>query len=406
MPTTSSRALREAMVAALEDIGAIRSDAVRQAFLAVPREDFVPDVVARDGLDSAYRPDVALVTATDHRGVPISSSSAPAIMAPMLEALELGDGMRVLEVGAGTGYNAALLKHLVGDRGRVTSVEVDAGFARRARRALIDAGYRCRVVVGDGRRGWPDGAPFDRVIATASSDHVPQAWRDQLVDGGLVELPLRLTTTFMPQLVACFRREGELLASTALIPGGFMSLRHPDSSAPTKAVPTLRASAGGARRGQLSLEGEGLAALSPRAARRALSLLLGPSRRLRTMPRAAATGLTTFLALSGHRSLLRCNVAGRVGIAVVPPTGSSIAASTVTTGRPGRIDAWGDDHAEAILGRHIQRWERAGRPTLDDLRLVVGYSDPLPGRHWRTLTRRDSTIAMDWATAPRPSRSR
>ena len=78
-----------------------------------------------------YRPEAALVTARDSTGVPVSSSSAPAIMAPMLEALELGPGLRVLEIGAGTGYNAALIKRLVGENGRVVSVEVDPGIAAR-----------------------------------------------------------------------------------------------------------------------------------------------------------------------------------------------------------------------------------------------------------------------------------
>ena len=135
MTASSSVRLRRAMVASLEASGAIRSEPVRDAFLAVHREHFVPELAKRDGLAAIYRPDVALTTATDNRGVAISSSSAPAIMAPMLEALQLDPGHRVLEIGAGTGYNAALVKPLVGPRGRVTTVDLEAAFARRARQS-------------------------------------------------------------------------------------------------------------------------------------------------------------------------------------------------------------------------------------------------------------------------------
>ncbi len=114
MKASSSVRLRRAMVASLAASGAVRSKGVSDAFLTVPREHFVPELAARDGLASVYRPDVALTAATDNRGVATSSSSAPAIMAPMLEALQLEPGQRVLEIGTGTGYNAALVKHLVG----------------------------------------------------------------------------------------------------------------------------------------------------------------------------------------------------------------------------------------------------------------------------------------------------
>ena len=80
-------------------------------------------------------------------------------MAKMLELLAPKPGDRVLEIGTGTGYNAALLAEMVGSHGRVTSVDVDAGLARRARRASREAGYRMSVKVGDGREGHPSGAP-------------------------------------------------------------------------------------------------------------------------------------------------------------------------------------------------------------------------------------------------------
>lgn len=387
------------MVAKLVAEGGIRTEPVRAAFETVPRELFVPEIAAREGLEAVYRSDEALVTATDDHGVPISSSSAPAIMAPMLEELQLGPGLRVLEVGAGTGYNAALLTRLVSDDGTVTSIEVDDRFADRARRALAQGGYPCRVVVGDGHHGWHEGSPFDRIIATASCDHVPRAWRDQLVDGGLVELPLRLTDTFLPQLITCFRRVGDELHSTAIIGGAFMGLRSPGSSAsPSRSVPRLAASAGGpAPRFLRSLEGEGVGALSSTAGRRALASLLGPSRRLRTLPRSGADALNTFLALSGNPPVVSCTIDARVGVAVVAPEGSSIVAVSRASGQPGQVEAWGDDQAEVLFDRHFEGWEAAGRPTLTDLRVTVSYSGHDAAHHWRTFPRSDSTIALDWA---------
>jgi protein-L-isoaspartate(D-aspartate) O-methyltransferase len=113
-------------------------------------------------------------------------------MAPMLEQLQLEDGMNVLEIGAGTGYNAALLSLLVGRRGRVVSVDVDPEFVSGACLALREGGYKARVVLGDGREGFSDAAPYDRIV-TASSDSVPIAWVEQLNPGGLLEVPLRLS---------------------------------------------------------------------------------------------------------------------------------------------------------------------------------------------------------------------
>lgn len=105
-------------------------------------------------------------------------------MIRMLTALRLEAGMRVLEIGAGTGFNAACLATL---GAVVTSIEVDPLIADRARANL--AGYDVEVVTGDGELGCPDRAPFDRVMATASTDTVPYAWVEQIADGGLIVAP-------------------------------------------------------------------------------------------------------------------------------------------------------------------------------------------------------------------------
>jgi protein-L-isoaspartate(D-aspartate) O-methyltransferase len=206
------------MVERAKASGAIRSAEVEAAFRATPRHLFLPTTP----LEKVYSGAV-IVTRTDEAGQPISSSSEVGIMAPMLEDLDVRRGQKVLEVGAGTGYNAALIDHLVGPDGEVVTIDLDPQIATEARAHLAEAGHdRVRVVVGDGFAGYPDRAPYDRMIATASVPDLPRAWLDQLRDGGRLTVPLRLGAT---QLVVTFRREGEALESAAIIAGGFMSLR-------------------------------------------------------------------------------------------------------------------------------------------------------------------------------------
>lgn len=121
---------------------------------------------------------------------PSSSSSQPSIVADMLAALDPQPGERVLEIGTGTGWNAALLRYRVGPAGHITTIEVDPGLAESARRALAATGVAAEVVTGDGSAGWPAGAPYDRIMATASvRELVPPAWLAQLRPGGRLVTP-------------------------------------------------------------------------------------------------------------------------------------------------------------------------------------------------------------------------
>ncbi len=111
----------------------------------------------------------------------------------MLQQLDVRPGHRVLEIGAGTGYNAALLARLAGPEGEVTTVDIDEDVAECPRRNLAAAGYGgVRMICGDGEDGYSAAAPFDRIIVTAGAWDIPPAWLEQLAPGGRIVVPLRL----------------------------------------------------------------------------------------------------------------------------------------------------------------------------------------------------------------------
>ncbi|MGH9919819.1 MAG: methyltransferase domain-containing protein [Nitrososphaerales archaeon] len=397
----SSRGLRRKMVDDLEASGAIGSAAVRRAFLAEPRERYVPEIAERDGLEAIYRPGAALVTATDRRGLPISSSSAPGVMAPMLEALDLHPGLRVLEVGTGTGYNAALLSRLVGQRGHVTSVELDPDIARKARRILKTNRHPVTVVTGDARLGWAARAPFDRIIVTASSDSIPRSWRDQLNDGGLVVFPFRFPG-LVTQAIFSLRREAAILRSTRIIPGGFMALR---SSGETEAPIVPKASLNsfvisrGERSNLVLLSGLPINSLSENQRRALLRAVLSQVRRLNTMSGPRALGLLMFLQLHPKSQTIQCALGKRFGGGLVGPRGQGFAAVTYAFGQRGRIEAWGERAAEEALMALVEEWQGIGRPTLDRFSMTASYdraaskSDAV----WRQLDVGEASVRLSWS---------
>lgn len=190
----------------------------RDAFTKVPRAAFIPDTIwCHDReLDSrydlvplqrshdperwmnlAYADDFVVTQVNDGkpagpdgRGDDVTSSaSMPTIMAIMLRHLETSPGHAVLEIGTGTGYNAALLAHRLGAEA-VTTIEVDAELAGRAHSTLIGAGFGgVAVINGDGAEGYAPHAPYDRVISTAAVQRVPYPWVTQLRRGGRIVTP-------------------------------------------------------------------------------------------------------------------------------------------------------------------------------------------------------------------------
>jgi len=155
----------------------IRSERVLDAMLKVPRHLFIPES-ARGGAYGDFP-------------VPIGNGqtiSQPYIVAFMTQALDVGPGDRVLEIGTGSGYQAAVLSVLAKE---VFSIEIIEPLADRARATLTDLGYRnIQVRAGNGYLGWPEHAPYDRIIVTAAPDEVPPALIEQLRIGGLMAIPV------------------------------------------------------------------------------------------------------------------------------------------------------------------------------------------------------------------------
>jgi protein-L-isoaspartate(D-aspartate) O-methyltransferase len=210
-------AARARLVDDLRGSGRLTDRAVEAAFRAVPRHIFLPALPAAD----AYQ-DEAFVIKTGADGLPLSSSSQPAIMAIMLEQLGVAPGQRVLEIGTGTGYNAALMAHVVGDHGTVVTVDIDADLVARARANLDRAGIPgVRVICADGGFGAPDYAPYDRIIVTAGAWDLAPGWLEQLGPGGRIVLPLSVRGI---QLSVALEREAGHWRSRSAFRCGFIRM--------------------------------------------------------------------------------------------------------------------------------------------------------------------------------------
>jgi protein-L-isoaspartate(D-aspartate) O-methyltransferase len=186
----------------------IRDKRVLDAMCQVPRHLFIPEDMR--GLAYCDGP------------LPIGHGqtiSQPYIVALMTELLELTGQERVLEIGTGSGYQAAILSHLVH---QVYSIERHAVLAQQAEKVLAQLGYDNVVVrVGDGTLGWPEHSPYEAIIVTAAAPDVPQPLIDQLADGGRLVAPVGSRWS---QALVKMKRQGDLLVKEHLTAVAFVPL--------------------------------------------------------------------------------------------------------------------------------------------------------------------------------------
>ncbi|OGY67961.1 MAG: protein-L-isoaspartate O-methyltransferase [Candidatus Harrisonbacteria bacterium RIFCSPLOWO2_02_FULL_45_10c] len=173
----------EQLIALLQKEGYLKTQSVIGAFQAIDRKDFVP----ADLPDKAYA----------NEALPIGEKqtiSQPLVVAFMLEILGVKAGEKILEVGTGSGWKTALLASLVGKDGEIISIERIELLSERAKANLskygvVESGV-VELVVGDGSRGYPEQAPYDKIIAAAAADKFPEVWKEQLKIGGRIVTPV------------------------------------------------------------------------------------------------------------------------------------------------------------------------------------------------------------------------
>lgn len=197
----------------IEDLkakGYIRSKKVEEAMLSVPRELFVPD----DKIMYTYE-DQPLMIGLEQ------TISAPHMVAMMTELLNLNEGDKVLEIGTGSGYHAAILSKMVGSRGKIVSVERFEDLAKIAEENLKKAKITgVKIVVGDGSLGYKDDAPYDKICVTCAAPDIPPPLIEQLKPGGRMVIPIGV---YFQELVVVDKDEGgritkESVGSVVFVP--------------------------------------------------------------------------------------------------------------------------------------------------------------------------------------------
>lgn len=375
---------RRRLTAALERSRMIRSVRVAEAFRSVPRESFVPPASA----GAVYADSTIPVTGAT--GEWLTTSSQPGMMALMLEQLRAGEGDRVLEIGSGTGYNAALLCHIVGPRGIVHSVEIEPEAARAAAAALKRVDCRVEVHHADGAEGWPAGAPYDRILATVAVWDVPPAWTGQAAEDARIVAPL---TIVGGDYSTALDRDGDSWVGHSLESCAFVRFKgrfsHPDAR--------LTVGPSGGPAFVLFSEPSHL----PDGTRVEQWLDHGEGREIDRLHLAEWDGfLMWLLMMRGPTRVVRAHMpegGGWRGQAAGLWDDEGMALLTTM----GRLERFGGGASPDVLLDHLEHWHTAGRPDLGrfHLRLTAGAEAAGPG----ALPRWTHTLRVEQATpAGRP----
>ena len=398
MPTASTPDdhagnLRRALVESLVAKGAIVTAQVREAFASVPRHLFVPNV----DLATAYADQPVFIRWDD--GLPISSSTQPTMMAIMAEQLCVEPGSRVLEIGAGAGYNAAILAHIVGPSGSVVTVDIDQDIVDEAAENLRNAGYGdVEVVCGDGFVGYSPGQPYDRIMVTVGAQDVSPHWVEQLQDGGIMVVPLwfrgyRLSVAlqkrdgaleslsaspcmFIPIRGIADRTEGYFPIGDAKqdLPQMFVGMERDDPDR-RRNFDRLFAQHPQVRDAGRSLEGQ----FHTRDLSSGLYMFLTADPRIH---------IVHWESLDGHFQ--------GAGYALIDV--ETMSSAVLSDGHSDRVMVYGNDTAYTKVIRLLDRWEELGRPSIHDLRIRARSVPPqsIPDGNWAVAKRSAYTWIVSW----------
>jgi protein-L-isoaspartate(D-aspartate) O-methyltransferase len=362
------RAMVNWYVDELKAAGAIGPAAVERAFRTVQRHRLLETFYYRDGGDFRTvehdpgrpgRDHLALIyadTALATRrigGMPASSTSQASLVAKMLELLDLSEGLKVLEVGAGTGYNAALLAQVVGDQRLVITVDVLEDVVDQTRRLLADTGYpRIQVLLRDGFEGVPEQAPFDRIVATVGCSDLSPHWAEQLAGDGAMLVPLQHASGH-PLVLA--RKDGAALRGRMVLRTGFIPVRGP-------------------------LYIEDMWSLGVRVAHPAELVHDHDDRprfaaRRPDEPMGITDDETDFLFFLGLQDRRACHAPQGPALSAGPDGWAALA--------PDGIWWWKDASLARELDRRYGEWDARGRPALEDYQIsfqpIDADGDPPPG---------------------------
>ena len=386
--------LRNALVDTLVETGAIGSPTTERAFRSVPRHLFVPEAEIID----TYTDRPIFLRWEGER--PTSSSSQPTMMAIMIEQLQLEPGMRVLEVGTGSGYNAAILSELTGVDGHVVSVDIDFSLVVDAKRNLTAAGYEAvEVACCDGSLGCSEGAPYDRIIVTADARDVSPHWVEQLAEEGVLVAPLwfkgfslsvalEKQTTGLRGLSASPCTFIPLRWSQERTEGYFPVQRHPDQA------PLISVGLDWPDQIDLAKLGELL------GSGRSQFKDIGRSLDGQFYCQNFNSGL--YLSLTTHPGAFALMPTGEDGPFQSPGYGVFSAdlgsAAILNDDFPEQALVFGDDQAYPELLELLDQWDALGHATVDrlNIRAISERPEAIPEGDWTIPKRSDYTWILSW----------